>query len=78
MEGERKKPSAIFAEITKVFPTLCVRDKSDYDSRADAMTALTPAFEEYARSLASGHTELSGLKDFFENEPRYRDGCRAI
>ncbi len=78
MEGERKKPSSIFAEITKVFPRLYVRDKTDYDSRDDAMTALTPAFEEYARSLALGHSELKGLADFFDSDPRYSSGRLAI
>ena len=78
MKGEKKTPSAIFTEIAKVYPAIYVSDKTDYDSRADAMTALTPAFEEYARSLSSGVTELAGLSEFFADEPRYSDGVRAV
>ena len=78
MQGERKTPSVIFTEIAKVFPQIYVRDKTDYDSRTDSMTALTPAFEEYARSLSDGITELGGLSEFFEENPRYASGARAV
>ncbi len=78
VEGERKKPSSIVTETLKVFPQLRVTDKLDYDSRHDAMLALTPAFEEYARSLSDGFSELRGLDAFFAQNPRYADGVKAV
>ena len=78
LEGERKKPSAIVTETVKVFPQLRITDQLDYDSRRDAMLALTPAFEEYARSLSDGFSELKGLDAFFSENPRYADGTRAV
>lgn len=78
MEGEKKKPSSIIGEITKAFPNLRVTDKSDYDSRYDSMLALTPAFEEYARSLSGNNRELSGLGDFFAEYPEYSSGAEAV
>ena len=78
LEGEKCKPSAILTELIKVLPGLWLRDKTDYDSRVDAMFALTPAFEEYARSLSANSTALNGLKDFFEHDSRYRSGVQAV
>lgn len=78
MEGEKKKPSSIISEIVKVFPKLRVTDKADYDSRRDSMLALTPAFEEYARSLSDNNSELSGLGDFFAGHPGYAFGTEAV
>lgn len=78
LEGERKKPSSIVTETLRVFPQLRITDKLDYDSRRDAMLALTPAFEEYARSLSDNNTELKGLGDFFNDHPRYADGTQAV
>ena len=78
MEGEKKKPSAIISEMIKVYPQLKVTDKTDYNGRRDAMLALTPAFEEYARSLSGGNAELKGLGDFFKAHPRYSSGTEAL
>ena len=77
MEGEKKKPSSIIGEIIKAFPKVRVTDRSDYDSRHDSMLALTPAFEEYARSL-SNNNELNGLGDFFAEHPGYSSGAEAV
>ncbi len=77
-EGAKQQPSVIFSEIAKVYPAIFVRDKTDYDSRRDAMTAAAPAFEEYARSLSEGRGELKGLREYFESEPRYSAGSRAV
>ena len=41
------------------------------------MLALTPAFEEYARSL-SNNNELNGLGDFFAEHPGYSSGAEAV
>ncbi len=77
-QGARLKPSEIFSEIIKVFPRITLRDKNDYDSRADAMTALQPAFEEYARSLSDGQSRLRGLDGFFAEDARYAQGVKAV
>lgn len=78
MEGERKKPSLIITETLKIFPQLRVTDALDYDRRSDAMLALTPAFEEYARSLSGEGSELRGLGAFFSQNPRYAAGAEAV
>lgn len=78
MEGERKKPSPIITETLKIFPHLRVTDALDYDRRSDAMLALTPAFEEYARSLSGETAELRGLGDFFSQNLRYASGAEAV
>ncbi len=78
MEGERKKPSPIITETLKIFPRLRVTDALDYDRRSDAMLALTPAFEEYARSLSGEASELRGLGAFFSQNPRYAAGAEAV
>ena len=77
MDGERKKPSAIFTEVLKLFPNLKVTDRLDFDVKKESMLALAPAFEEYARSL-SGGAELSGLGEFFAQDPRYLSGAEAV
>ena len=78
MDGDRNKPSAIIAETLKIFPQLRASDRFDYDGLRDAMLALTPAFEEYARSLSENRAELSGLGDFFRAHPRYAAGVEAV
>ena len=78
MEGEKKKPSSIVSEVLKIFPNLRVTDRFDYDGRSDAMLALTPAFEEYARSLSGDMAELKGLGAFFRDNPRYAAGADAV
>ena len=78
MEGEKKKPSSIIKEIIKVYPNIRVTDKVDYDSRLDSMFALTPAFEEYARSLSDNNTELKGLGEFFAEHTGYSSGTEAV
>ncbi len=78
LEGEKLKPSVIFSEIRKVFPALPTLDKTDFDSRRDSMLALTPAFEEYARSLSANAAELRGLDGFFTVHPRYAAGAQAV
>lgn len=78
MENERQKPSVIITETLKIFPRLRVTDKQDYDGRSESMLALTPAFEEYARSLSENRRELSGLGTFFSQNPRYADGAQAV
>lgn len=77
MDGERKKPSAIISEVLKLFPNLKVTDRLDYDGRKESMLALAPAFEEYARSL-SGGAELSGLGEFFAQDPRWLAGTETV
>ena len=42
------------------------------------MLALTPAFEEYARSLSGEASELRGLGAFFSQNPRYAAGAEAV
>ena len=78
MEGEKKKPSSIINEIIRVFPNIRVTDKADYDSRRDSMFALAPAFEEYARSLSDGKSELTGLGEFFAEHRSYSSGAEAV
>lgn len=78
MDGTKQKPSAIFAEIAAIFPDIRVTDRFDYDSRADSMLALTPAFEEYARSLSGRTADIKGLDEFFGNDPKYSSGSRAV
>ena len=64
--------------MLKIFPNLRVTDRFDYDGRSDAMLALTPAFEEYARSLSGDMAELKGLGAFFRDNPRYAAGADAV
>ena len=78
MEGEKKKPSSIVSEALKIFPRLPVTERLDYDERKESMLALTPAFEEYARSLSDGLSELKGLGGFFSQNPRYASGAEAV
>lgn len=78
MENERKKPSVLITETLRLFPRLRVTDKADCDGRREAMLALTPAFEEYARSLSENRTELSGLGAFFRQNPRFAAGAEAV
>ena len=78
MDGERSKPSPIVTEVLKVYPKLPVSDRLDYDSIKESMLALTPAFEEYARSLSEHRRELGGLGEFFRTNPRYATGVEAV
>ena len=78
MDGTKLKPSVIFTEIAKVFPDIRVTDRFDYDTRLDSMLALTPAFEEYARSLSENATTLNGLDEFFRENSKYSAGSRAV
>ncbi len=78
MDGAKQKPSVIFTEIAKVFPEIRVADRFDYDNRLDSMFAITPAFEEYARSLSEHSEPLSGLDDFFRDDTKYSAGSRAV
>lgn len=77
-EGGKNEKSVIFTELQKIFPRLPIRSRQDYDDRADAMLALTPAFEEYARSLSAESEELRGLRDFFAENARYQSGSAAV
>lgn len=78
MDGEKLSHSVIIDELTRMFPRLRVCDRYDFDSRRDAMLALAPAFEEYARSLEEHSEELHGLGTFFEEHPRYASGAQAV
>ncbi len=68
----------LYISTLKIFPRLRVTDALDYDRRSDAMLALTPAFEEYARSLSGEGSELRGLGAFFSQNPRYAAGAEAV
>lgn len=76
--GNGYKPSAIFAEILKVFPNTAIQTKDNFDSRLDSMLALKPAFEEYARSLSDYSAELSGLREFFDADNYYSSKSKAV
>ena len=78
LKGEKFKPSQIVAEVSEAFPDIRILDKTDFEfSREDTMLAKKPAFEEYARSLFSGR-ELSGLREFFENDSEYKPKAEAV
>ena len=53
-------------------------DKADFDSRKDSMYAVKPAFEEYARSLSDNNEELSGLREYFDNDEYYSSKSKAV
>lgn len=78
IQGEKYTPSVIFQEIKRVFPKLKVLDGSDFDDRSEAMLAIEPAFEEYARSLAANSSELRGLREFFEADSHYSSQAAAV
>lgn len=76
--GTKFRPSVIFSEIQKVFPDIVLYDRADFDSRLESMLAEKPAFEQYARSLSANMTELSGLREYFENSDSYSSKSRAV
>ncbi len=76
--GNPYTPSSIIAETIKVFPKIKVMDKADYNSERDAMYAVQPAFEEYARSITSKSSKLSALGNYFENNPDYSSKAKAV
>ncbi len=83
LKGEKFKPSQIIDEVAETFPKISVLDKAeleysnDYVAGADSMLALKPAFEEYALSLARGQ-ELSGLREFFEDNGYFSSKTQAV
>lgn len=78
LTGEQNSYSSIFDEIKKAYSNIIMLDKADFDSRKDSMYAVKPAFEEYARSLSENNEELSGLREFFDNDECYSSKSKAV
>ena len=76
--GNTFMPSSILTETVKVFPKLVLLDNADFDSTIDSMWALTPAFEECAKSLSENQNELTDLYEYFESNEQYSSKIRAV
>lgn len=76
--GAPYTPSVIFEEIRKTFPNIIMFDKADFNRKKDAMYALRPAFEEYARSIAGNCAEMKTLGDYFSADNCYSSQYNAV
>ena len=77
-KGESLSPSSIFSEVIAIFPDAPTLSRDDFDDRAEAMLAVLPAFEEYAKSLGENETELSGLGEYFLSDSRFSPKAEAV
>lgn len=71
-------PSVIFTEAARTFPEIKIYDSLDFDIRREAMYAIRPAFEQYARSLSNKNGELGGLSEFFAAHPYFSAKSEAV